>query len=526
MQEIPAQIDLWRNRLEEFKSRLSDLLSSELPSFPNTQLNTLFEEGLEELKTSNSLKEGMKKLLYKNIDSSNKSLSELIVDAKKVLWENLPDLCISTEEIQAIITQTAHRKQLGLIDKKKDLYENKDPEHLWIWELEDFPQPKEVIKERVLIGKVVRPLFKLITELQKENFKEQEASKHYSAYIQAEKALEKLKNDQVARKRKRIELEEEKQLKKAKLEEKRIKKQEEEKKKEQEKENKRKEKEAKRLEEKKTDIKPISWFVTKQSVSDAKDTPNKGIFKQLEKPLTPQSFQQLEFTPKEGDLESWVVKWKGELKILPSKKESFIYIHDSALKPYYSGPNKSFHHRNPFKVFEEVNYERDSEEEYEELFGEDLGQESDLSSDEFSSEEDEATFVVPDNYFSSDEIEDEDVQVFKYEAPKIQPLKIHNETSPDLLELKGFNIEGQTFPIVLIKKVTLKKSIDDHLEELKEIGQGKQSKKEILSEFLAVHSDLSKAAVLRKVDELFVKTKGDNNKLTYCLKEKEPLEAN
>lgn len=457
------------------------------------------------------------------------------------------------------------------MEKKKNVFEDKDRVCMWCWELDDFPQHKEVLKERKMLGKIVKSLYKLAIEVQKEDFDEVSVSNLFDLYNKTAKSYEKFKEEQTARKRKREEEEMNKSQKKAKLEEdkllkKKLKEEEKLAKKQKAEEEKllkkqkaeeekllkkqmiEEEKNAKQLQKQqqeeakkskkmisqdsqkqtpvKSGIKPITHFFNfSHTPSSASSTPTtvrsspdkKPLFDKLEKCIIPSSFQYCtSYSPPAGSLSDWIKKWSSEIKVIPSHS-TFIFIHDSILNPYFTGKaSQKVVRRNPFVQYPDVNYDIDSEEEYEEMNGEDLGEEEeDTSEESLTEEEEEDKWVVPDGYFSASELEEGE------EAPQPFVISLNNEPKPmrilkqeELKRFAGFSMKGN-LPIeciILETPVPLpkppKKNIDNYVEDLIRCAEGKNSKKQIIEAFKEIHPDISKNAVENKISEVLVRVKG------------------
>jgi len=66
--------------------------------------------------------------------------------------------------------------------------------------------------------------------------------------------------------------------------------------------------------------------------------------------------------------------------------------------------------RNPFKQDPNIDYEVDSEEEFEEMHGEDINSENtkEIEDEDMEDEEETAGWIVPDGYLSAEEVKMED----------------------------------------------------------------------------------------------------------------------
>ncbi|CAG9332521.1 unnamed protein product [Blepharisma stoltei] len=565
--EMPAQsVEYWKSKLPEFKNKILEFSNLALPKYHNYKLDTLREEGLIDKTNVDTQIQAIKKIISTTIDSSQLPLSQLLDAIKRNLVEDASDIPLSTEELTDIINQIASRVPIGIIDKKKNTYEDTDPLCMWCWELDEYPQPSCVKQERNLIGKAIRSLNKLIKELEKNYPNAEVIPNLYDSANKAVKNYEKKIAEDRERKRVRDEKETEKQMKKLKIEEKKKQAEEEKMRKLKEKEQmeeekikkqKEKEEEIRRKQvEKEEDLKKKQAQLERTPEKSPEKKQEQQSIKKVMPMLKMESFfkpvkaeiplekenrnilQKVLINPSQddtvpGDLNSWKAKWKKDIKHFKPKSH-FIYIQDSALKPYFEGFPKIVEvKRNPYFIYQDVNYDIDSEEEYEEKFGEDIEKEDDEEeSDSYTeSEESDVKFVVPDGYLSNDEIPEgeEGPEVISYKPPEeILPMKIITLASDDaalLCSLKAVNLQNIPLPIIYkVEKTPLlpqkppKKTIDDLIEEFKTVAQGKNSKKEIVAYFAEKYPEISKLSVSKKIQELLVRTKIGNDKQKYYLK--------
>ena len=454
---------------------------------------------------------------------------------------------------------------------------------MWCWEVDEYSQLLEVKKERNMLGKIVKYLYKLVMEISKDSIDEVNASHLFDSYNQSAKNYDKFKEEQLARKRKREEGESIKNQKKAKVEEdkllkKKLKEEEKIAKKLKAEEDKlfkkqmleeekllkkqqaEEEKNSKLLQKQQQDsqkakktssqeslrntpvkpsIKPITHFFnishTPSSTSSTpptnKSTPDKKpLFDQLEKSMIPSSFKACKsYSPSAGSLQDWIQKWSREIKVIPFRC-AFIFIHDSILNPYFTGkPALNILRRNPYHIYNDVNYDIDSEEEYEELNGEDLGEaeeEEDTEEESNSEDEEENRWVVPDGYFSESELEEGE------ETPEPFVVLVNKEQKPmriirkeeELRRFAGFSMKS-SLPIeciILETPVPLpkppKKNINNFEEDLKKCAEGKINKKQIIETFKEIHPDIPKSAVENKIKEVFIRVKEAGKQAFYTLR--------
>jgi hypothetical protein len=517
-------------RAGELREHLTKLTAVSLPKLHSQKLVALKEEAAEDFKFHDRVREGVKKYILATIDSSQLPLSSLVSVCRQQLMADFPDLCMASEEISELIMEVSTRTAFGLRVKDRNKLEDVEPVSLWVWELRDHPQPPEVKKERRLLGKELMSLGVLVEALGKTYVEPADISVMYDAYIGAMKTRDNYYQAMLSRKRKLEVREEERSAKKmmdeehklkrkmldeetklqAKLEkearrlqqkekaeaerqakhqarqEERSKKQKdsEEARRIQREERKRQQEEAmvKRQEAKpgknsdekrpkndgKTDMLLISAFFTKQAkpVSEARASTE-------ESDVEPMKI--------EGQCpEDWREFWKTQTYLPLVAREAFIYIHDSALKPYFLGrPVKAKLRRDFLKPLAVVDYDRDSEEEFEEQNAEDLGEE-DCSSDEDSEASDEsvAEFVVPDNYLSDEECSQGERTELKLRTTECKPLAFL--TQAQLMELSVISISGLQFPIQ-VEPPRLGSKDEDWVPDLLEVVEGKASKTEVLN---------------------------------------------
>jgi hypothetical protein len=517
-------------RAGELKEQLTKLTAVSLPKLHSHKLVALKDEAVEDFKLHDRVRDGVKKYILATIDSSQLPLSSLVNVCRQQLMADFPDLCMASEEISELIMEVSTRKAFGLRGKDRNRLEDVEPGSLWVWELRDHPQPVEVRKERRLLGKELMSLEVLVEALGKTYVEPADVSVMYDTYIGAMKTRDNYYQAMLSRKRKlevreeersakkmlgeehklkkkmlgeehklqaKLEKEEKKLLLKEKAEterqakhlarlEERSKKQREneEAKRMQREERKKQQEEAivkrqeakpgKSLDEKrpkndgKTDMRPISAFFTKRAkpVSEARASTE-------ESDVEPMKI--------EGQCpEDWREFWKTQTYLPLVTRDAFIYIHDSALKPYFIGRGVKTRLRRDFlKPLAVVDYDRDSEEEFEEQNAEDLGEE-DCSSDEDSEASDEsgAEFVVPDNYLSDEEFSQGERTELKLRTTECKPLAFL--TQAQLMELSVISISSLQFPIQ-VERPRLSSKDEDWVPDLLEVVEGKASKTEVLS---------------------------------------------
>mmetsp|Transcript_1795 Transcript_1795/g.3889 ORF Transcript_1795/g.3889 Transcript_1795/m.3889 type:complete len:466 (+) Transcript_1795:1781-3178(+) len=349
-------------------------------------------------------------------------------------------------------------------------------------------------------------------KLEKEKLKQDKEKEKLELKAKAEaERLEKLQKKQ---EEKELKLKEIEDLRLRKLEEKQQKaalkqQQEEEKRLKLEEEKKKKE------EKEKTEIKPICKPLT-------------DFFKRrvtAESEQSRESTEPAEIEPMKIDSnspEEWRVFWRTQNYIAQGEREAFIYIHDSALKPYFTGKRHRVRlHRNFLKLMDCVDYDRDSEIEFEEQNAEDLGEEE-LSEEEESEDSDEsvAEFVVPDNYMSDEE---ENSQGERAEITLVsnecKPLTILNTEMLQALSI--ISITNSQFPL-LVHPPHARTKDEDWVPDLLGLIEGKGNKNEVLTALRERHPTVSMRAVNLKIKEVAIKAAINGSKRQYYLKENVP----
>lgn len=178
--------------------------------------------------------------------------------------------------------------------------------------------------------------------------------------------------------------------------------------------------------------------------------------------------------------EDWRDFWKTQAYLPEATRQPFIFIHDSALKPYFVGTRSQTRlHRDFLRLIDCVDYERDSEDEFEEQNAEDLEEEQ-LSSDEESEDSDEsvAEFVVPDTYLSDAEGSQDERPEVQLITSEVKPITF---IDPERLQaLSAISITGGQFPIhANPPKCSIKD--ENWVPDLLEILEGRASKTEVLN---------------------------------------------
>ena len=242
--------------------------------------------------------------------------------------------------------------------------------------------------------------------------------------------------------------------------------------------------------------------------------------------------------PINSKIEDWSLVWNEKIEVV-IRKNSFIYITDSFLKPFYAGELKVKPDFSPFYKFPNVDYDKDSEEEYEELHGEDINSVNDESEEESETEsenEEINKFIVNDGYLSADErAEDEEIPNLSTNLNlEIQPMQLFLRDSKELLNFSAFSIVNQQIPIEIPKapeKVekepkAAKMVVNENIEqEIISIALGKNSKDEIVQAAKSLFPLISKASVYKIIKTKLFKQKNGKIKI-YKMKEEKLLNTN
>lgn len=394
--EVEESPDLqpWLSQLPDFEERLEVLIQTPLPCAESSAVREKAEAAVKEMQQGPLSRQGVKDLLGPIVESWTAGLTAL---CREVVGR-YPDLAVSTEELREIIHESASRIPYGHRDRKKDIYEDEDPLGYWAWQVDCSPPPAAVLQERKLIGKAIQALFSLILALKSKVQPTQrpnlvKITNLYDAFNKAGKKLELFRAEREEKKRKREENHQEKTVKRQRLEQER-----------EEKKAKQAEERLLKAQQAETE-KKAKLEAEKRAKSDlqsAKKTAKEGIpasptqqqktlagyFSLERKPVQrpaykwlfgpdlslplPQSFeyaQEAAVPGVEEGIEGWKRYWKAEIRRLNPRKGKFIYHCESALKPYWTGPKAASEAigRNPFRRYGEVDYEKDSDEEYEEM---------------------------------------------------------------------------------------------------------------------------------------------------------------
>ena len=394
--EVEESPDLqpWLSQLADYEERLEALIQTPLPGAESAAVREKAEAAAIEMSQGPLSRQGLKDLLGPVVESWTGGLTGLC----KEVVDRYPDLGVSNEELREILHEFASRIPYGHRDRKKDIYEDANPLGYWAWQVDSHPPPAAVLQERKLIGKAIQALFSLILSLKSKVSATQrpnlvKITNLYDAYNKAGKKLELFRADREGKKRKREESEQEKTVKRQKIEQER-----EEKKAKQAEERLLKaqqaeaEKKAKLEAEKraKSDLQSTKK-AAKEPIPASPSQQQKtlaGYFSLERKPVQrpaykwlfgpdlslslPQSFeyaQEAVIPAVEEGIEGWKRYWKAEIRRFSTRKGKFIYHCESAMKPYWAGPKAAAEgvRRNPFQRYGEVDYERDSDEEYEEM---------------------------------------------------------------------------------------------------------------------------------------------------------------
>lgn len=519
--------------LQSYEDRLKILIEGIFPHYSNTKLEDLHKEALNSIE-SEDIQNLLPDLISVYVDSSNLTLSELSRSILNKLTAINNKILISSDDISANIHKIATRKNYGR--KSKNQYEDKEATCLWCWELFQHKQPGFILRERTLIGNVVKVLDKLIQEMKKESPKL--ISELFSNYNKNFFCYENYKSEQNEKKRKRNEeiegrskrtqekLEKkraEDEAKKVKIEEERRKKAEENLKKKDE--EKKKAEERRKIEE------------DKRKAKEEKRKEEEEKKKEIEVKKKEENIPKINnYFTKAKEVHKNVDKIPGEIFVGSSpvpticRQNVFIYFADSHLKPYFTGPVQAKVTQSMLTKFTHIDYNIDSEEEYEELNGEDL--ESNDSEEEEESEssseiETFKKFIVDDGHLSEEEkLENEEIAITSvWMNNEIKPMSLLLPDDSLLLSLKAITITSEELPIILPEKPVkvfkepkpAKTPIDEIIsKEIIQIALGKFSKDEILSAVIQKFPNISKAAVKNLVKVKLTKQKtGPKN---YILK--------
>lgn len=502
--------------VETYEQQLSEFLNIEFPKCPSKNLEDLHRDALNELE-SESIEVVIPKIIQIYVDSSSEPLSELSKNIMKKLTDLNTNFLLSSDEIAKFIHGIATRKNYG--KKCNNQYEDVQKISLWCWELFVNKQPSFVLRERGLIGSVVKTLEKLIVEMKKESKKA--LAESFSRYNKSIFAYNKYKNDELEKKRKSANdqiVKEMKNVEKRKnIEEQKLRT--EEKKRKIEEISKRKEAEKQKIEEKKEEERRKKIEEEKKRKEDEEkrkkeELPSKPIntyfLKSISssKPLQPEEKPVVNsFLP--DSTKSWDEIWSIKFKF-SARKTSFIYFTDSFLKPYYLGEIRIRENASSLQKFSNIDYEKDSEEEYEEMNGEDINEineEDEEESDSESENEEITNFIVKDGYLSADEwVEDEEIQVLSVNLnAEILPMQVFQCKSEEFLKFQAFSMGNEEFPIeipavevkTLVKEQkTPKMQVDASITcEIIQMAVGKNSKEEIVNAAIAKFPLIAKASV-------------------------------
>lgn len=204
--------------------------------------------------------------------------------------------------------------------------------------------------------------------------------------------------------------------------------------------------------------------------------------------------------------------------------------------------------RNPFKKDEAViDYDMDSEEEFEEENGEDINSDKEDDEDDLIDEEDNEGFIVPDGYLSQSEKgegDEEDAKGESYGQMKrtrqintiMQPTVciFSQETKESMEQFKIFEAKPYiSFPLQISAKDFDDKSdeddkkdrmdpnaINNKIKEFVEMVHGSyEAKFKLIEDFAQAHPECSKASVERKLREIASKEKEHSQgKFRYLVK--------
>lgn len=177
---------------------------------------------------------------------------------------------------------------------------------------------------------------------------------------------------------------------------------------------------------------------------------------------------------------NWRQLWR-ILHYKPScQMKTFIFIHNSKLKPYFIGPCKGTFIRNSLKPLDFVDYDQDSSDELEEMNAEELGEEEAYSDEEDDDLNDTLeSFVVPDNYLSDDEGESESERV----QMKLVRNEVKDRVNLDTIQLHALamvSISNLQFPH-RIQPPRSRPHVQAWVPDLLELLEGKVTKSEVLA---------------------------------------------
>ena len=544
MTETANQIEGLQS-IDHYENELKNILPLEFPNYSNTKLDELHKNALVSAENED-IRSLIPDIISVFIDSSLDTLSELSRKIMNKLTELNSNFLFGSDEIATIIHKISKRKNYG--KKSKNLYEDRESVYLLCWELFEYKQPLFIIRERTLIGAVVKTLDKLINEMNKEIPKSLfELFANYNKACFAYKKFKEEQNEGKRKKQDKYEVKEKKeQERKAKIEEEKkrkneelLKKKEEDKRKK-ELEKKRIEDERKRVEEEKKkakEDKKREEELKRKEIEMKKESEKKKV----ESVNIASFFQKNSSKPEEK-----IIVPELNTKIPPSisRQNIFIFFADSHLKPYYSGKiepaliNPGV--KSMFTKFDTIDYNIDSEEEYEENNGEDIHSgdsaeeedEDDLSQSELEKLNE---FVVADGHLSAeekepnDEIKDTDNQEnaenlvnqeiannYLWMNTELKEMTILENDDLLLESCRAISISNELIPIKIPEKPIKvvkepkppKMVITDIIEkEILIIAQGKQNLEEIIKAVKEKYSLVSKAAVKNLIKEKMIKRK-------------------
>jgi hypothetical protein len=395
--EVEESPDLqpWLSQLSDYEDRLEALIQTPMPGAESDAVREKAEAAARDMQQGPLSRQGIKDLIGPIVESWTAGLTAL---CREVMNRGY-SVGVNAEELREIIHESASRIPYGHRDRKKDIYEDEDPLGYWTWQVDSNPPPASVLQERKLIGKAIQALYSLILSIKTkvtlmQSPKLVKITNLYDAYNKAVKKWDLFKAEREEKKRKREEIELEKTVKKQKLEqekeEKKAKQAEERLLKAQQAELERKSKvEAEK--KAKSDLQSAKKAAKEPTLSSPSQQQKtlSGYFSLERKPVQRPAYKWL-FGPDlslalppsfdyhaqavipgvEEGVEGWKRYWKAEIRRLNPHKGKFIYHSDSALKPYWTGQKSATEdtiRRNPFRRYGEVDYEKDSDEEYEEM---------------------------------------------------------------------------------------------------------------------------------------------------------------
>ena len=235
-------------------------------------------------------------------------------------------------------------------------------------------------------------------------------------------------------------------------------------------------------------------------------------------------------------------KFKGK----PRVKDIYIEGSHKKMSCIWTKTSTVIRGRNPFaKDEEQIDYDMDSEEEFEEENGEDIMSERDEDDDEMGEDDDEEGFIVPDGYLSQSEKNDEDEYNMRQQGNEIkkerqintimQPtvLTLTQSTARDMEQFRVFNAKPYLkFPLVISlggfdakseeedrKERMDPNAINSKLKEFVLMVHGSyESKSKIIEDFAVLHPECSKASIERKIREAASKEKEETqSKFRYLV---------